>query len=150
MISKKLLLDSSHGRRIMPIRPGNCLRLPCSISANRQHDTADCPGLGPRQALAKVVENDPIPAIHGVIHWRFKDLFQWIFQEFHISIDEMTIECELRVLGFAKLSARPCHYAQNELETATFKKNSPSLWQKSGPSSCRAWTSNSSGPMKRA
>ena len=26
------------------------------------------------QALVRVVESGPIPAIHGVVHWRLKDL----------------------------------------------------------------------------
>lgn len=44
-----------------------------------------------RQALAKVVERGPIPAIHGVVRWRRKDLVQWIFEEFRISMDETTV-----------------------------------------------------------
>jgi len=103
-----------------------------------------------RQVLAKIVESGPISAIHGVIRWRRKDLVQWIFQEFRIVMDETTVGRELRMLGFAKLSARPRHYAQNELEAVAFKKTSPPLWQKSEPSSRRARTSNSGGPTKRA
>jgi transposase len=81
-----------------------------------------------RQALAKLVESGPIPAVHGVVRWRRKDLAQWIFQEFRIAIDETTVGRELKALGFAKLSARPRHYAQNELEGDVFKKTSPPLW----------------------
>lgn len=32
-----------------------------------------------RQALARIVEDGPIPAIHGVVRWRRKDLALWIF-----------------------------------------------------------------------
>jgi len=103
-----------------------------------------------RQALAKIVEGGPIPAIHGVVRWRRKDLVQWIFQEFRISMDETTVGRELKALGFAKLSARPRHYAHNEVEADAFKKTSPPLWQKSGPGSRRARTSNSGGPTKHA
>ncbi|AAB91817.1 putative transposase number 1 of insertion sequence NGRIS-2a (plasmid) [Sinorhizobium fredii NGR234] len=103
-----------------------------------------------RQALAKVVESGPIPAIHGVVRWRRKDLVQWIFQEFRISMDETTVGRELKALGFAKLSARPRHYAQNELEVDAFKKTSPPLWRKSEAGSRKARTSNSGGPTKRA
>jgi len=78
-----------------------------------------------RQALTKIVEDGPIPAIHGVVRWRRKDLVQWIFQEFRISLDETTIGRELKALGFAKLSARPRHYAQNEFEVDAFKKTFP-------------------------
>ncbi len=102
-----------------------------------------------RQALAKMLESGPIPAIHGVVRCRRKDLVQWIFQEFRISIDETTVGRELKALGFGKLSARPRHYVQNDLEAAAFKKTSPPLWQKSEPSSRRARTSNCGGPTKR-
>jgi transposase len=78
-----------------------------------------------RKALTKIVEDGPIPAIHGVVRWRRKDLVQWIFQEFRISLDETTIGRELKALGFAKLSARPRHYAQNEFEVDAFKKTFP-------------------------
>ena len=86
---------------------------------------------GQRQALAKIVESGPIPAIHGVVRWRRKDLVQWIFEEFRICLDETTVGRELRALGFAKLSARPRHYAQNESEAAAFKKNFPPRWRPS-------------------
>jgi len=36
-----------------------------------------------------------------------------------------TVGRELRRLGFAKLSARPRHYAQNEFAVEAFKKTSP-------------------------
>ncbi len=84
-----------------------------------------------RLALARIVESGPIPAVHGVVRWRRKDLARWIFEEFHISLDETTVGRELKALGFAKLSARPRHYAQNEFEVSAFKKTSPSNW---GPS----------------
>ena len=67
-----------------------------------------------RQALVDVVERGPIPAIDGVVRWRRKDLVRLIFEEFRIEIDETTVGRELKALGFAKLSARPRHHAQNE------------------------------------
>ncbi|MDX7953959.1 IS630 family transposase [Lichenihabitans sp. Uapishka_5] len=78
-----------------------------------------------RQALARMVESGPIPAIHGVVRWRRKDLAHWIFEEFGISLDETTVGRELKALGFAKLSARPRHHAQNELKVDAFEKNFP-------------------------
>jgi hypothetical protein len=92
-----------------------------------------------------MVESGPMPAIHGVVRWRRKDLAQWIFQEFRISLDEATVGRELKALGSAKLSARPRHYAQNEMEGEVFKKSSPLLWQPSKPSSRKARTSKSGG-----
>ena len=78
-----------------------------------------------RQALSKMVESGPIPSIHGVVRWRLKDLAQWIWEEFRISIDETTMGRELKALGFRKISARPRHYAQNEQAIEDFKKVSP-------------------------
>lgn len=101
-----------------------------------------------RQALAKIVESGPISAVHGVVRWRRKDLVQWLFQEFRVSVDETTVGRELKTLGFAKLSARPRHYAQNELEGEVFKKISPPRWQRSGRNARPAQTSKSGGPTK--
>lgn len=103
-----------------------------------------------RQALAKIVESGPIPAIHGVVRWRRKDLARWIFEEFAISLDETTVGRELKALGFAKLSARPRHYAQNEFEVDAFRKASRPNWWPSRPSSHRAPRSSSSGLTRPA
>ena len=75
-----------------------------------------------RQALARLVESGPIPAIHGVVRWRRKDLAHWIFEEFRISVDETTVGRELRALGFRKISARPRHKGQNEFAVEDLKK----------------------------
>ncbi len=89
-----------------------------------------------RRALASLVESGPIPAIHGVVRWRRKDLARWLFEEYRIEVDETTVGRELRALGFRKLSARPRHYAQNELEMEVFKKACPLNWRRSGQA-CR-------------
>ena len=78
-----------------------------------------------RRALAEVVEAGPVPAVDGVVRWRRKDLARWLFETFAISLDETTVGRELKALGFAKISARPRHYAQNELAVEAFKKNFP-------------------------
>ena len=77
------------------------------------------------------MESGPIPAIHGVVRWRLRDLAWWIFEEFDISLDETTVGRELRNLGYRKLSARPQHHAQNEAALETFKKTFPPNWQRS-------------------
>ena len=79
-----------------------------------------------RQALSAIVESGPIPAVHGVVRWRLKDLVQWLWEEFRVSLDESTVSRELKALGFAKISARPRHRAQNEFVSEDFKKVSPS------------------------
>ena len=101
-----------------------------------------------RQALASMVESGPIPAIHGVVRWRRKDLARWLFEEYRIEVDETTVGRELRAMGFCKLSARPRHYAQNELEVDAFKKPCPPHWRRSGRACRPAPTSNSGGMMK--
>ena len=88
-----------------------------------------------RQALARLVESGPIPAIHGVVRWRRKDLAHWIFEEFRISVDETTVGRELRALGFRKISARPRHKGQNEFAVEDLKKTSPPGWGRSEPGS---------------
>ncbi len=93
-----------------------------------------------RQALCAIVESGPIPAIHGVVRWRLKDLVQWLWEEFRVSLDESTVSRELKALGFVKISARPRHRAQNEFVSEDFKKVSPPCWQRSEPGYRRAPT----------
>ncbi len=88
-----------------------------------------------RRALARMVEDGPIPAVHGVVRWRLRDLALWVHEEFRISLDETTVGRELRKLGFRKLSARPRHHAQNEAALEEFKKLSRPDWTRSRPSS---------------
>jgi transposase len=76
-----------------------------------------------RVALAKMVENGPIPAVHGVVRWRIIDLCQWIWEEFEISVSKQTLSRELRALGYRKLSARPRHHAQSVGAIEAFKKS---------------------------
>jgi transposase len=83
-----------------------------------------------RQALWQVVEDGPMPALHGVVRWRLIDLAHWLFEEFRISISKQTLSRELRNMGFRKLSARPRHHAQDEEAAAVFKKASPPSWRK--------------------
>lgn len=75
-----------------------------------------------RQALAAIVESGPDPDRHGVVRWRRKDLAAWLYHRFRVSLDETTVGRELKRLGFAKLSARPRHYAQDPAALETFKK----------------------------
>jgi transposase len=98
-----------------------------------------------RQALVNIVESGPMPAIHGVVRWRLKDLAMWIWEEFRISLSETTLSRELRSLGYRKLSARPRHYAQNPEALELFKKVSPPPWRRSGRASRRAPRSSCGG-----
>ena len=84
-----------------------------------------------RAALAEIVERGPIPAVDGVVRWRLIDLVAWVWDAFRISLSEATMSRELKALGFAKISARPRHQAQNEASLAAFKKTSPPRSQRS-------------------
>ena len=83
-----------------------------------------------RAVLAKMIEQGPIPAAHGVVRWRLVDLCQWIFEEFRFTISKQTLSRELRAMGYRKLSARPRHHAQVEGSIETFKKTSQPVWRK--------------------
>jgi transposase len=84
-----------------------------------------------RAALRRIVEEGPIPAVHGVVRWRIVDLMQWVWEEFRLSISKQTMSRELRRMGFRKLSARPRHHAKDEEAAAAFKKTSPRTWRRS-------------------
>ncbi len=86
-----------------------------------------------RETLLTLVESGPIPAVHGVVRWRLKDLVQWLWDEFQIAMSETTLGRELRALGYRKLSARPRHHAKSEAAVAVFKKSFPCVWRKSQP-----------------
>ena len=49
-----------------------------------------------RQTLRQIVEDGPIPAVHGVVRWRLVDLAQWVWEEFRVSISKQTLSRELR------------------------------------------------------
>jgi len=60
-----------------------------------------------RQALRQVVEDGPMPALHGVVRWRLIDLAHWLFEEFRISISKQTL---MILLANASLVAEPDFY----------------------------------------
>ena len=91
-----------------------------------------------RAALHAIVEQGPIPAIHGVVRWRLIDLIQWVWEEFRITIAKQTLSRELRAMTDRKLSARPRHHAKNEAAVAAFNKTSPPAWRRSG----RRWAAS--------
>jgi transposase len=99
--------------------------------------TAKAPGARPllsseqRQALECIIDEGPIPAVHGVVRWRLVDLVQWVWEEFRITISPQTLSRELRSLDYRKLSARPRHHAKSEAQVDAFKKSSPPVWRRS-------------------
>ena len=84
-----------------------------------------------RAALAAMVENGPIPAVHGVVRWRVIDLCQWLLDEYQVTVAKQTLSRELRSMGYRKLSARPRHHEQAAGAIETFKKTGPRQWRRS-------------------
>jgi transposase len=88
--------------------------------------------------LARLVEEGPIPAVHGVVRWRACDLIMRLHEEFGISVSDDTIYRALKHLGFSHVSARPKAYKQDPDAIEAFKKTLPYASQKSVPSLRRA------------
>ena len=105
---------------------------------------------GQRQALIRMLESGPTPAVHGVVRWRLIDLAQWIFEEFRITIAKQTLSRELRSMGYRKLSARPRHHAQAAGAIEDFKKASPPVWRRSRARRASTATSSAQSAPRRA
>jgi transposase len=90
-----------------------------------------------RAFLARLVEEGPIPAVHGVVRWRACDLIMRLHEEFGISVSDDTIYRALKDMGFSHVSARPKAYKQDPDAMDAFKKTLPFAWQKCVPSSRR-------------
>jgi transposase len=84
-----------------------------------------------RAALARMIEDGPVPAVHGVVRWRLVDLCQWAFEEYRVAVSVQTMSRELRSMGYRKLSARPSHHAQAANAVEDFKKASLRAWKRS-------------------
>src|SRR6202051_1353628 len=91
-----------------------------------------------RAFLVRLVEEGPIPAVHGVVRWRGGGLIMRLHEEFGISVSDDTIYRALKDLGFSHVSARPKAYKQDPDAMAAFKKTLPTAWRKSAPSSRRS------------
>ena len=87
-----------------------------------------------RAFLARLVEEGPIPAVHGVVRWRACDLIMRLHEEFGLSVSDDTIYRALKDLGFSHVSARPRAYKQDPDAMEAFKKTLPTAWRKSAPS----------------
>jgi len=84
-----------------------------------------------REVLRALVEQGPTPAAHGVVRWRLCDLAQIPCEDHAVSVSEQTLSRVLRTMGYRKLSARPCHHAQDPDAAAVFKKTSPTVRRRS-------------------
>jgi transposase len=84
-----------------------------------------------RAFLARIVEEGPTPAVHGVVRWRACDLIMRLHEEFGISVSDDTVYRALKDLGYAHVSARPKAYKQDPEAVEAFKKTSLPGWRKS-------------------
>src|SRR6516165_6113927 len=84
--------------------------------------------------LVGLVEEGPIPAIHGVVRWRACDLIMCLHEEFGLSVSDDTVYRALKELGFSHVSARPKAYKQDADAVETFKKTFPAVWRRSARS----------------
>src|ERR1700674_1797070 len=84
-----------------------------------------------RAFLARIVEEGPVPAVHGVVRWRACDLIMRLYEEFALSVSDDTIYRALKDLGYSHVSARPKAYKQDPEAIAAFKKTLPHAWRKS-------------------
>src|SRR2546425_7124776 len=62
--------------------------------------------------LARIVEEGPIPAVHGVVRWRACDLIMRLDEGFGLSGSGGTIYRALEDLSFSHVGARPRAYRQ--------------------------------------
>jgi len=77
-----------------------------------------------RAALQAIVEQGPIPAIHGVVRWRLVDLIQWLWEELRITLSPQTLSRELRVWAIA--SSRPARAIMpRTIKRRTLLKSAP-------------------------
>lgn len=72
--------------------------------------------------LAAIVEEGPDRAVDGVVRWRRVDLKRVIKERFGVDYDTRYVGKLLHRLGFAKLSVRPQHPAQDADVIEAFKK----------------------------
>src|SRR5258705_12296896 len=66
--------------------------------------------------LARIVEEGPIPAIHGVVRWRACDLIMRMHEEVGVSVSEHTIYLVLKNFGFSHVIGRPQASQQHALD----------------------------------
>jgi transposase len=81
-----------------------------------------------RAFLVRIVEEGPIPAVHGVVRWRACDLIMRLHEEFGLSVCDDTVYRALKKLGFSHVSARPKAYKQDPEAIQAFKKTSLIAW----------------------
>ena len=75
--------------------------------------------------LARLVEDGPDVAVHGVVRWRCVDLQAQIKRRFGVELSERHVGRLLKQLKFTRLTVRPRHPQADEAAQQAFKKTSP-------------------------
>ena len=68
-------------------------------------------------ALARVVEDGPVPYLDGVVRWRLCDLVGWLHEEYRITVSDSTLSRILRGMGYlftAFVFLAPRHHGSAE------------------------------------
>ena len=84
-----------------------------------------------RRAWA-MIENGPIPAVHGVVRWRLVDLAQWICDEFRVTSPSRRQPGAER-MGYASSRRGRATMPRPRVPSRHFKKASPRAWKQSRP-----------------
>src|SRR5258705_11408818 len=66
-----------------------------------------------RQAIVRMIESGPIPAIHGVVRWRLIDLSQWICEEFRSTVAKQTLSRAFCALDRKSTCLRSSHLGKS-------------------------------------
>jgi transposase len=76
-----------------------------------------------RAFLARIVEEGPTPAVHGVVRWRACDLIMRLHEEFALSVSDDTVYRALKDLGYGRVRRhgpgailRPAHGVHRRAE----------------------------------
>ena len=90
--------------------------------------------------LARIVEEGPIPAIHGVVRWRACDLIMRLHEEFGVSVSDDTIYRTLHKLGFSCWSRTISISTARHRSTRPFRRPRPGGWSSASNGTTRPST----------
>ena len=96
--------------------------------------------------IAAMVSKAPTGTL---VRWRCADIKAEIEKRYGVTLHESTVGTLLRRLGFRRMSARPLHPQNDPEALESFKKTSPSAWQKSSQPTPKEKSSSSGFKMKR-
>lgn len=90
-----------------------------------------------RAALARIVDEGPIPAVHGVVRWRIKDLVHWLYEEFGPRRGRDHGARGLEGHGLCQAFGAPAPSCPGRIYARGVHKTSPPRWRRSKQSLAR-------------